>query len=276
MRNEREFRALLVLLSDEEERVAAAAWQALLDSRTASLPYLEEASRVADARLRGRARLLLEELRQSSAEERWAKLATAPDSDVDLQQGWLLLSHLGGQVNEQAAGSFLDAIAGMVRAQMASVGGLKAMGEVLFDNLGFRGGQYENPQSHYLTDVLEKRTGVPIALASVYLLIGRRVGLPVSGVSMPGHYLARYERAEGPIFIDCHNRGHLYQYETLADLLNTRGPGFSQRYLAPCTDRFTLFRMLNNLERVYTELDDSRMVERVRRWREYLGLESED
>jgi regulator of sirC expression with transglutaminase-like and TPR domain len=273
MRTEGEFRALLVLLGDEEERVTSAASEALLDAGANAVSFLEEASRGPDARVRGRARLLLETLRGRSVEQEWATYAALPDDDMDLEQGWLLLSHLSADMDRKALGTFLDAIAGMVRTHMASVGGLQALGEVLFENLGFRGGAYENPEHHYINSVLERRAGIPISLATLYVLIGRRLQLPVSGVAMPGHYVARYDRREGPVFVDCFNRGHLYHYDTLSDLLASRGPGFEEQFLAPCSPRFTLFRMLNNLEKVYTDLGDQHLLERVRVWRSYLGYE---
>lgn len=274
MRTEGEFRALLVLLADEEERVVSAASEALLEAGADAVSHLEEASRSPDAHLRGRARLLLEALRWRSVEQEWVEYTALPDDDMDLEQGWLLLSHLTADMDRKALGTFMDAIAGMVRAHMASVGGLQALGEVLFENLGFRGGAYENPEHHYVNSVLERRTGIPISLATLYVLIGRRLQLPVSGVAMPGHYLARYEGSEGPVFVDCYNRGHLYHYGTLSELLATQGPGFEEQFLAPCSPRFTLFRMLNNLEKVYTDLGDQHLLERVRRWRSHLGYES--
>lgn len=273
MRTEGEFRALLVLLGDEAERVVSIASEALLEAGEDAVSYLEEASRGPDALVRGRARLLLDEARWRSIDQEWATYAALPDDDMDLEQGWLLLSHLSAAMDRKALGTFMDAIAGMVRAHMASVGGLQALGEVLFENLGFRGGAYENPEHHYVNSVLERRAGIPISLATLYVLIGRRLQLPVSGVAMPGHYLARYEQPEGPVFVDCYNRGHLYHYETLSELLVTRGPGFTERFLAPCSPRFTLFRMLNNLEKVYTDLGDQRLLERVQRWRSLLGYD---
>lgn len=267
MRSESEFRALLVLLGDEEERVVTVARDALSMARDAAAPFLEEATQSPNPLVRGRARLLLEELRRGTVEADWLSYAGLPDAEMDLEQGCLLLSRLGGMPGVEGASSFLDAISGMVRAHMVSVGGIQALSEVLFDNLGFRGGDFEDPRNHYLAGVLERRSGIPISLATVYVLVGRRLGLPVSGVAMPGHYLARLERPEGPIFVDCYNRGRTYRYETLVDVLTSKGLRFSDEFLAPAPARFTLYRMLNNLENLASSKGDELMVENVRRWR---------
>lgn len=273
MRPESEMRALVSLLGDEQEKVVAVARAMLSRDRDVSIPFLEEGTRSPEPLVRGRARLLLEEFRRDDADVDWRRFVEQPDDALDLEEGCILLSQIWAPISGDSIRSFLDATAGMVRAHMSSVGGIHALGEVLFENLTFRGGDFENPRCHYLSTVLESRTGIPISLATIYVLVGKRAGLPVSGVAMPGHYLARFERPDGPLFVDCYNRGRIYHYSTLVDLLSNKGLSFNESYLAPATPRFTLHRMLNNLERLYFDAEDPVMTEKVRRLREYLGVQ---
>lgn len=272
-RSEAELRALVALLADEQDRVASVAWETLLREREEARPYLLEVTGASDPRLRGRARRLLEEIRQAGMEDAWKAYLAQADDDLDLETGCLHLARLGGEVNEQAVRSFLDATAGMVRAHKVNTGGLQALGEVLFDNLGFRGGDMERPEHHYLTSVLERRVGIPISLATVYVLVGRRAGLPVSGVAAPERYLARYESPSGPMLVDCFNRGQVYPYEALVNVL--KGRGVPQRALSPTSHRFTFYRMLNNLEAVYEAAGNEPMASRVRRWRGHVLIDGE-
>jgi len=274
MRTEGEFRALLSLLTDEQEPVARAAWNALLESGEEAVPHLTQAFNAPDITLRSRVRALLEEIRMARLEERWAEYLSAPDERLDLAKGCLLLAGITGtEVNERQINSFIDVIAGTVRAQAAAVGGLQALGEVLFDNLGFRGGDAENPDYHFLPTVLERRRGLPIALAAVYMIVGQRAGLPVYGVAMPDHFLALYERVDDPAYVDCFNRGQIFRYEMLHNLLSRRGVSYPEQVLSPCSHRFMLYRMLNNLEGVYTSTENRRMTDRVRRWRAHIRVE---
>jgi hypothetical protein len=271
MRSEAELRALVSLLGDEHEGVARAAWDALLTAGPAAVPFLEAAFDAPEHRLRGRVRSLLEELRIAAVEERWVRFVSQEDDSLDLEQGCLMLAALGGsEGRERKVASFLDAVAASVRAQVPLVGGLQAMGDVLFENLRFRGGDPWTLEHHLLPSVLERRRGIPIALAAVYILVGRRAGLPVYGVAMPDHFLALYEQADQPAYIDCYNRGRIYRHETLKQLLHRRGMFTVNQALAPCSTRLMLYRMLNNLERVYTKVGQERLAERVRRWRELL------
>ncbi|HWI66649.1 MAG TPA: transglutaminase-like domain-containing protein [Symbiobacteriaceae bacterium] len=273
MRTEGEFRALLVLLGDEDERVAGVARETLLNERDTAVPYLLEAAGTADPRLRGRVRLLLEEIRVTNLEAAWRQYVALPDDDFDLERGALLISGLLREVDSARVSGFLDAIAGMVRAHRVHVGPLQALSEVLFENMGFRGGDYGEPDNYYLVPALDRRTGIPIVLATLFVLVGRRIGLPVSGVAAPSHYLARVEDPEGPIFVDCYNRGRTYRQMTLIQWLEGRGVSRPEQYLTPCTHRFTLYRMLNNCERVHGETGDTRLAEAARRWREVLQTE---
>ena len=61
----------------------------------------------------------------------------------------------------------------------------------LFDEMGFHGNQthYYDPRNSFLNDVLDRKTGLPITLAVIYLDLGRQVGLPIVGVGLPGHFI---------------------------------------------------------------------------------------
>lgn len=271
MRTEGELRALVSLLGDEQEAVFRAAWDELLGAGEAAVPFLQAVFDHPEPRLRGRARALLEELRVAAVEERWRRFSQQDDEALSLEEGCMLLAALGGaEERERSVASFLDAVAGTVRAHMPAVGGLRAMGEVLFENLRFRAGDLTNPEHHYLPSVLERRRGVPIALAAVYILVGQRVGLPVFGVAMPDHFLALYAEADQPAYVDCFNQGQIYRYETLTRILARRGVTAPERVLAPCSTRVILYRMLSNLERLYTGVGQERLIGRVQRWRELL------
>ena len=69
----------------------------------------------------------------------------------------------------------------------------------LFETLGFRGNtrDYGDPENSFLDSVLERRLGIPISLAVVVMEVGRRIGAPVHGVGMPGHFLVMDAARDG-------------------------------------------------------------------------------
>ena len=63
----------------------------------------------------------------------------------------------------------------------------------MFDEHGFSGNaaDYYDPRNSFLNEVLDRKRGIPLTLALVYIEIGRRIGLPVQGVSFPAHFLVK-------------------------------------------------------------------------------------
>ena len=88
---------------------------------------------------------------------------------------------------------------------------VKTLNRYLFTEQGFKGNtkNYYEFENSYLNCVIDRRTGIPISLSTVYLLIGKRLGLPVHGIGMPGHFLVKYESDRYKIFVDCFNGGAL-------------------------------------------------------------------
>jgi regulator of sirC expression with transglutaminase-like and TPR domain len=131
-----------------------------------------------------------------------------------------------------------------------------ALNDYLFDELGFEGNEadYYNPRNSCLTEVLARRTGIPITLCIVYMEIARRLAKPVYGIGMPGHFLVSYDDGEFRSFIDPFNAGRLLTREECLDIARvTAGVdiGTSPELLHPVGSRHILIRMLNNLRGVY-------------------------
>src|SRR5258708_36521893 len=86
-----------------------------------------------------------------------------------------------------------------------------ALNRVLFQEEGFHGNaeEYYDPRNSYLNEVLDRRTGIPISLSTVYMEVARRAGLRVEGVGMPGHFIVRVVAGPRAILIDPFHAGTL-------------------------------------------------------------------
>src|SRR4029077_17082517 len=71
---------------------------------------------------------------------------------------------------------------------------IRAINKVMFEEEGFRGNRedYLDPRNSFLNEVLDRKLGIPISLSLIYMEIARRVGLPLLGVGMPGHFLLKH------------------------------------------------------------------------------------
>jgi regulator of sirC expression with transglutaminase-like and TPR domain len=139
---------------------------------------------------------------------------------------------------------------------------IAAINSVLFDEEGFRGNRddYYDPKNSFLNDVIDRRLGIPITLALVYMEVGRRVGFPLFGVGMPGHFLLKhYDQDGSETVIDAFNRGRIMTSEDCQQRLNDIYDGqvaLESKFLVPVTPRQMLTRMLNNLKGIYIATRD--------------------
>src|SRR5207244_9036985 len=117
---------------------------------------------------------------------------------------------------------------------------VKTINRYLFIEQKFTGNtqEYYDVDNSYLNKVLERKTGIPISLSVAYMLVGKRLELPVFGVGMPGHFIVKYEADRYRIFVVCFNGGALLTQKDCARFLAQAGYGFDGRALhktAPVT-----------------------------------------
>ncbi|MEL6381720.1 MAG: tetratricopeptide repeat protein [Cyanobacteria bacterium J06626_18] len=138
---------------------------------------------------------------------------------------------------------------------------LQAISAYLFEAQGFMGnGQdYYNPRNSFLNQVLDRRTGIPITLSLVYLELARRVGFPMAGVGMPGHFLVRPTLDEMAIFVDPFHKGEILFEEDCRDRIKQlygKTARLRPEHLDPIGPRPFLARMLMNLKVIYLQQQD--------------------
>ena len=108
--------------------------------------------------------------------------------------------------------------------------------------------------------MLETHAGLPITLSVVYLEVGWRLGLPVAGVALPGHFLARFGMGADAIFIDPFNRGRLWTYDQceiqIATFYGSVTRQMIDQIMEPPSRRAILARILRNLKNIYAERED--------------------
>ena len=137
----------------------------------------------------------------------------------------------------------------------------QAMREVLVEGYELTGNQedYYDPQNSYLSRVIDRRVGIPISLAVVWIEVGRRLKWPVAGLRFPEHFLVRFDDPERFVLADPFNDGRSLSVEDCRQILHRQSNGkrrFSSKYLQPVGTRAILTRMLNNLRSIYLANQD--------------------
>jgi regulator of sirC expression with transglutaminase-like and TPR domain len=145
-------------------------------------------------------------------------------------------------------------------ARASSEGGLRveALNRYFFDEQGFTGNQsnYYDPRNSMLHRVLERRTGIPITLSIVYAEVGRRAGLSVEGVALPGHFIVRASETGGESVLVDPFHGKVIDEEECQERLDVIYDGrvtLGEEHLRAVGVRATLVRVLANLKAVYVQ-----------------------
>jgi regulator of sirC expression with transglutaminase-like and TPR domain len=154
----------------------------------------------------------------------------------------------------------LDNLAEQIGSQLTpNANGLEfihAANEILFDVLQFRGNEdnYYDPRNSCLNSVLMRRLGIPISLSVLYIEVARRLGRPVYGVGLPGHFIIAYEDADSRYWVDPFHHGRILSFADCCALAKQNASvdlRANPALLAPVNKRQILVRMLSNLKAIY-------------------------
>jgi regulator of sirC expression with transglutaminase-like and TPR domain len=205
--------------------------------------------------------------------ESFAQALAGEDARLDLAHACLMIAEDAYPALD--VGRYLGDIERMalrLRARMPETSAVEervvALNEFLFEHLGYCGNtdDYYDPRNSYLNEVLDRKTGIPITLAVLYMEVGRRVGLPLEGVSFPGHFLVRVQVRGGVIVLDPFAGGVPQSEADLRTRLKRVIPeGVAEgvpvaelpleQFLEPASKRQILTRLLRNLKAIYRKAD---------------------
>lgn len=201
--------------------------------------------------------------------ERWKEIAAGPESDIDLVEAALLIAaHEYPGLDIPAYQARMDRIAVTLRDRLRRDIGptetIIALNRYLFDELGFQANalDYYDPRNSFLNEVLDRKLGIPITLALIYVEVGRRVGLALHGVSFPGHFLVKCPARDGVIVLDPYARGASLSLADLQQRLRALRGGaaaptdLARHMLAAAGRKDILARMLRNLKAIYLNQPD--------------------
>ncbi len=123
----------------------------------------------------------------------------------------------------------------------------------LFMELGLKGNKdnFYDPENSFIDKVIEKKSGNPILLSIIYLLITERIGLSFCGVNMPAHFLVQYKDVFEPIFIDPFNQGEIITKSVCQERIKVLKLIWQEDYLSSPTNKQIIIRMLQNLINIY-------------------------
>jgi len=265
--------ALVKLLADEDPAVYQAVRERIVGCGPPAANWLKPHLLSSDGVLRRRAQEIVRHFERQTADNRFLGFCLKHGEDFDLETGiWLLAQTQYPGINSEAYEALLDSYAAILKERIDFAGPakeiLKIIQKYLFVELGFSGNEtnYYDPENSYLNCVMDKRAGNPVSLCLIYLLLGRRLRLPLAGIGLPGYFVCRYQSSAGEIYIDAFNRGRLLTKADCVKYLVHGHYGVRDDFLVPLSARRLLLRVCANLHQIYMRLEAAEETTRLQRY----------
>ncbi len=271
-----EIRALVSLLADENPRITDMVWERLSGMGADALPALRAACEDTDPVLRLRARHALDILAFEQLEADLRAIADADDASFSLERAFHALDQVEyPDLPPERIRRPLDALAERIRPRLAGkrrpADRLEELHQVLHRELRFApvSRAASDPEAFFLHRVLERRAGAPVLLAAVYLLVARRLGLPLTAVSLPSHILLRLDGGETEVFLDPARGGTPFgRRECMQTYLRDYFP--RDTYVHTASGRDLVIRGVRGLMLLYARMQDRMRSRRLGRVLEIL------
>jgi len=199
----------------------------------------------------------------------WQDILNVPREQIDLALASLVIARdeypdLDVAEYLRRIDELAQTLRGRLRADISPADKLAMLNRYLFEELGFAGNSddYYDPRNSYLNDVIDRKLGIPITLSVLYIEVGRRLGLPLAGVSFPGHFLVKCTLRDGAVVLDTYAKGASLGIKDLQKRLRVLSGGRDvapeavMRMLTTAPPAEIVVRMLRNLKAIHDERGD--------------------
>ncbi|MFA5160956.1 MAG: transglutaminase family protein [Elusimicrobiales bacterium] len=271
-----ELKALIILAGDEEDSNSA-----LLRGKLAQIAGREpeRLEAIAEAEFSGglppAVASLLEEARWALLENLFSKIAASPSPD--LEEGLFLISKFAyPRLSLADISAPADALAADIKKTASSAGSLEeyiaAFNETVFRNRSFSccDGAGAGPESAYLYTLLKTRRAAAPALGALYIIVGKRLEVPVCASAMPGHFIAQFRAWDAEVFVDLCREGKIVSRRECQMMTLSRGLRWDGDYLKPVDSRALLCHTLSSLIYNYNRAKDARRATQLTRYLQIL------
>ena len=200
------------------------------------------------------------------ARRRFVELAALPDPQVDLVEASLVIAledQPGLAIDDYLArvNEWSSAVQQRLEGSRDVERIVESINRLLFDEEGFHGEDedYYDPRSALVSEMLDSHAGLPITLSILYIEMSRRIGMDVTGVSLPGRFLVKFSGAFGQIVVDPFDGGRVLstvEMQKLLDSVYGGGVKLREHHLRSFTAKEILARELAHLKAAYLARHD--------------------
>jgi regulator of sirC expression with transglutaminase-like and TPR domain len=268
---EKEIKALISLLDDDDKQVVAHVEEKILSLGKQAIPFLEkEWESSFNPALQGRIEEIIHTLQYDLLKERL--LAWYSSDQKDLLEGmWIVatfqypdleLDKLRQELEQIYYETWLE-----FRADLHPMDQIKVVNGVLFNKLKFGANtkNFHSPGNSMINIVLETRKGNPITLCVIYMLVAQKLKLPVYGVNLPNLFILTYkDNQNNPFYINAFNRGLIFTKQDIENYIHELHLVPQNSFFEPCDHLEIIRRALRNLIMSFEKMGEHAKAEEVK------------
>jgi regulator of sirC expression with transglutaminase-like and TPR domain len=270
---EKHRKALTSLLSDDDAKVYRTVRSTIISYGPDCCAWLRKHTLSNDPVLRRRSNEILDYFARQEADTQFLAFCLNQGEDFNLERGVLLLCRTEyPKISLEAYSALLDEYAGELRERLDLNGPvdqiIRVINDYLFRELKFAGDEknFYDPANSYFNCVLDRRKGNALSLSLLYLLLGRRLRLPMTGIGLPDRFLCRFQSSRAEIYIDPFHGGSVLVKADCIKMVMQVHHRLDDSFLAPVTPRRILLRICATLHQIYTHQKSPLQAERLQRY----------
>lgn len=262
MIKESELKALVTLLEDEDQEVVSHVEQRLMEIGTGVIPLLEQEWETNfNPTIQRRIEDLVHTLQFELLQERL--IDWKDNREDDLMEGlWLVATYQYPdleleELNKQIHQLYIE-VWREFKDNLAPFDQVRIINSVLFNKLKFRANtkNFHSPANSMINAVLESKKGNPISLCCVYMLLGRKLDLPIYGVNLPNLFILTYKSEAMDFYINAFNKGLIFSKDDIDSYLEHLNIPPQEMFYGPCSHLDIILRSLRNLVVSFDKLGD--------------------
>lgn len=270
--NDQEIKALISLLDDEDNEVTEHVEHQIRSLGGQIIPFLEtEWEGSFNPNLQKKIEELIHDLQYESVLERIQTWKNG--GAMDLLEGlWIVATYQYPDLSLEKLRRDLEQLYFdvwlEVSTDMHPADQVKALNNAFFNKLKFGANtkHFHSPANSMINQVLETRRGNPISLCVIYLMVARKIGLPIYGVNLPNLFVLTYKgEANAQFYINVFNRGLVFSTKDIDHYIDQLNLKRNAIFYQPCTNLDIIRRMLRNLMLAFEKNGDRERMREVER-----------
>ncbi|MCH6232841.1 MULTISPECIES: transglutaminase-like domain-containing protein [Cognataquiflexum] len=260
--SEKELHALVSLLDDTDREVKSLVLDKLISIGHPVIPFLEKKWEESfNPAIQKEIEDLVHRLQFLQLKERLIDWKNSPDQDL-LTGLWIINTYQYPDLEFEKLNADMHQIYFEVwtafKNDLLPYEQVRIINGVLFNSLRFSANtkNFHSPGNSMLSNVLETKKGNPISLCSIYLLVAKKLGLPIYGVNLPNLFVLTYKSSDASFYINAFNKGLIFSRKDIVNYLEHLHIESREVFFEPCSNKDIITRVLRNLIVAFEKLGE--------------------